>query len=316
MMHTDDTGYGGTGKSCKTVCRGHGGKTAVQLKALLTCLYIGTAGTALADDNLLAHRLFEQGDYVRAAEIFTDPSWKGVALYRSSQWWRAAEAFVRANDADSAYNLGNCYVRLGYYELALDAYQQALALDPAMDDARHNADIMRQLLARDDEQEQRGGRQPTGEAIDQLDTEDQSTDPGSGEGGDEQSESGDSSASPQTRQGEQSLGRQNEASAGKGGQASQQDQPSADENGSDALQGDTTDDDPASRPSGGSEADTPLEDSQAAGLRTTLETEQATEQWLNRIHHDAELFLQRRIQLELQRRQAAGQSAPEGGNSW
>ena len=59
-----------------------------------------------ANDNILAHRLFEEGNYVQAGEIFTDPAWKGVALYRSSQWWRAAEAFVRANDAVSAYNLG------------------------------------------------------------------------------------------------------------------------------------------------------------------------------------------------------------------
>ncbi len=66
-----------------------------------------------ADDNLLAHRLFEAGDFVRAAEIFTDPAWKGVALYRSDQWWRAAEAFVRANDPVVGFQSGKLLRQAG-----------------------------------------------------------------------------------------------------------------------------------------------------------------------------------------------------------
>jgi len=78
------------------------------------------------NDDLLGFELFEREDYSSAAEIFQDSAWKGVALYRSNQWWRAAEVFVRGNDAPAFHNLGNTYVKMGYYALALEAYQQAL----------------------------------------------------------------------------------------------------------------------------------------------------------------------------------------------
>jgi Ca-activated chloride channel family protein len=265
---------------------------------------------------MLAHQLFVQGDYVRSAEIFTDPAWKGIALYRSAQWWRAAEAFVRAGDPRSAFNLGNCYVKLGYYELALDAYQQALAMDPALTDAQHNADIMRKLLADDDDESQRSGRQPSGDALEQLDTQADDRQGGRGAGGEEPGKSGEPGTSEQSEQGEHSLARQDEANSGQGGEASEQQQLPAGSDGSGAVNGAASEQEPASQPSGSSEADAPTDDSQAAGLRTALETDQATTQWLNQIHHDATLFLQRRIALELRRRQASGQAAPDGGSTW
>lgn len=284
---------------------------------VIICLSSTSSYSPASDDNLLAYRLFEAGDYVRAGEIFTDPAWKGVALYRSEQWWRAAEAFVRANDPVSAFNLGNCYVKLGYYALALDAYQQALSLDPNMEDAMHNAALMRKLLAEEEQEKQRGGRQPSGDEIERIDSDEQGRDQGSGEGGDEQSQTGDSAADKQNdEQGEQSMNPEQDAQAGNGGQAAEQERQSNNQEGSGAVNGETSDSDPASRPSGGSESDTPTSESQAAGLRTKLETQQATTQWLNRINHDAQLFLQRRIKLEQRRRRAAGQAAPEGGSSW
>lgn len=285
---------------------------------LIVCLLLHPSSSLWADgDNLLAYRLFEAGDFARASEIFTDPAWKGIALYRSEQWWRAAEAFIRASDPVSAFNLGNCYVQLGYFELALEAYQQALAMDPLMDDATHNADLMRQLLAEDEDQNQQGGRQPSGDEIERLDTQNDRPERGSGEGGEEQSETGDSAPTEQSDEpGEQSMNASEDAQAGEGTQAGQQERPDSGENGSGALKGESRDEELGNRPSGGSELDTPAEDSQAAGLRTRLETEQATTQWLNQINHDASLYLQRRIRLEQQRRHAAGQSAPEGGSSW
>ena len=64
-------------------------------RILLALTLTGFMGVAHADDNAVAYRLFEQKRYAEAAELFTDPAWKGVAMYRSDQYWRAAEAFVR-----------------------------------------------------------------------------------------------------------------------------------------------------------------------------------------------------------------------------
>lgn len=269
-----------------------------------------------ADDNLLAHRLFEQGDYARASELFTDPAWKGVALYRSSQWWRAAEAFVRANDAPSAYNLGNCYVKLGYYELALEAYLQALALDPSLQNAQYNAEIMRTLLAREDKDKQGGSRQPSGEEIEKLETDTKPNNPGSGQEGSEENEAEENSKGKSDQPGEQAMGPQADAQPGSGGEAANDSLQSEQQQGHGAVSGTSDKKPPSSQPSGGSENDTLVNESQASGLRTELETEQATTQWLNRIQHDSQLYLQRRIQLELRRRLAAGQPAPVGGSGW
>lgn len=283
---------------------------------LSVCLVLSIAPSH-SDDNVLAHRLFQEGHYAQAGEIFTDPVWKGVALYRSSQWWRAAEAFVRANDAVSAYNLGNCYVKLGYYALALDAYLNALSMDANLQNASHNADIMRKLLAEEEESNQRGGLNPQGEEIEKLNAEKTPEKEGNAQGGNEQSNIKETSTGKSEEPGTEIMGPQPDAQTGEGGEATKQKKQHADnQEGSGAVNGETDDSELADRPSGGSESDVPDDRSQAAGIRASLESEQATTQWLNRIQHDSQLFLQRRIKLELKRRKESGQSAPDGGSNW
>ena len=76
-------------------------KIDLSQQLLIILVLVLFQATVHADDNLIAHRLFQQEDYAEAAEIYTNPAWKGVALYQSNQWWRAAEAFVRADDHKS-----------------------------------------------------------------------------------------------------------------------------------------------------------------------------------------------------------------------
>lgn len=268
-----------------------------------------------ADDNLLAHKLYRQGQFTQAAEIFTDPAWKGIALYRSDQWWRAAEAFVRADDAVSAYNLGNCYVKLGYFALALDAYQRALAGQPDMEDAAFNAELMRTLLAQDDSGDEQSGRQPSEDEIDNVASDEESADAGIGEGGTEDSPAGDP-APGETDEGSNSVEASEQATPGDGGTSEDELEQSRQQADGGAAEGRTGEAEPESRSSGEAEGGLATDASQAAGLRAAIEDEQATEQWLNQIRHDPQRFLEKRIALELRRREAAGQSAPEGGSVW
>lgn len=293
-------------------------KVSRSLSALfLLCLLTASSANAV-DDNLLAHKLYSEGDYARAAEIFTDPAWKGVALYRSSQWWRATEAFIRAEDAQSAFNLGNAYVKLGYYALALDAYQRALSIDPELEDASANADLMRQILASKDEEPEQGGRQPSGDEIARLENEDaeEELQNGAGDGVEKSEPTGNSAEAQSDNSGDASYLSGNEAEIGAGGETSDQEIQREGENGSGAVNGQEIEREEKSQPSGGSESDRPSDSSQAAGLRAELESEQATERWLNRIQHDAQRYLAKRIELEQRRRRAAGQSAPDGGSGW
>jgi len=286
-------------------------KRIVQLLILLSVSTIHAA-----DDNILAHELYSQGKYAQAAEIFTDPAWKGVSLYRSQQWWRAAEAFVRANDAVSQYNLGNCYVQLGYYELALEAYIRSLSIDPDLSDARHNADLMRQLLAKksDDESGQQV-LQSQQQEIDSIKSEsDEKT--GNAGSGEEQTTPGDNKTGSEEESSTALESRADAKDNSEGGNRSDQTtEKLTGKPGADNVHG-ITDNSEAQRPSGGSETDAARVESQAAGLRTRIEHEQATEQWLNQINHDPNRFLQSRIQLESARRRAAGQTAPAGGSAW
>ena len=286
------------------------------LTIAILILYGVPTSTYAVDDDLLAHRLYQQGDYAQAAEIFTDPAWKGVALYRSSQWWRAAEAFVRANDAQSAFNLGNCYVKLGYYALALDAYQRALSIDPDLVDAKVNSDIMRALLKKnDDKNSEQGGRQSSGDEIESIENDDE-REAGAGKGGQDSDSTGESAPGGSSNTGDESGNAADKAEAGDGSAASERDSTREGQDGSGAVNGQEANRDNRSQPSGGSESDQVSDASQAAGLRAELESEQATEQWLNRIQHDPQRYLAKRIKLEERRRRAVGQSAPEGGSAW
>ena len=270
------------------------------------------------DDDLLAHQLYAEGRHGEAAEIFTDPAWKGVALYRSEQWWRAAEAFVRADDPVSAYNLGNCYVKLGYHALALDAYQRALAGDPTLDDARHNATLMRELLAADDDAAERGGRRDPDDEIDRLenDAEDEDEAPAGGADGDRDAEAGDGSEGERGAANDDRRPSDATDESERGESGDEELDERGDGETGDAVGGDAGAPEGEARPSGTAETEADGAPEDAVGLRAALEAEQATEQWLNRIGRDPARYLEKRIRLEMRRRRAAGQTAPAGGDGW
>lgn len=283
----------------------------------VSCL---VSATAMADwridDNVLAHRLYADGRYSEAAEIFTDPAWKGLSLYRSEQWWRAAEAFVRADDALSAHNLGNSYVKLGYYALALEAYQRALSQQSDLQAAQHNAELMRSLLSADDEDQQASGRRDQDKEIDTLENDREEESPTGGAGG-EQDATSESNASGEA-------GSPNDAKPpnsgndgdSDGGANTLSDDADGQAETGDSVAGQATQPTDASAVTGNSEAEQVTTEGDVVGQRAQLESEQATEQWLNQISHDPARYLQKQIALEMRRRQAQGQAAPAGGDGW
>jgi len=88
----------------------------------------------------------ERGENARAAELFEDRRWAAAARYRAEDFAGAVETLQGLDGSDDHYNRGNGLVRQGRYEDAIAAYERALALDPGNDDARHNRDLIRQLL--------------------------------------------------------------------------------------------------------------------------------------------------------------------------
>ncbi|MCY1430028.1 Tetratricopeptide repeat protein [compost metagenome] len=99
-------------------------------------------------------RLLEQQRPNEAAEHFQNRQWKGLALYEAGDYDAAARLFAQGNSAADHYNRGNALARSGELEAALDAYDQALELQPELQPALSNKALVEQLL------QQRQAEQP------------------------------------------------------------------------------------------------------------------------------------------------------------
>ncbi|MFK3909172.1 tetratricopeptide repeat protein [Pseudomonas monteilii] len=91
-------------------------------------------------------RLLEAGHPGDAARHFRDPAWRGVALYRAGDFAGAAREFAKGQTAQAHYNRGNALARAGDLKGALDAYDQALELQPDLPAALSNQALVQEAL--------------------------------------------------------------------------------------------------------------------------------------------------------------------------
>jgi len=119
--------------------------------------------------------LFNEGRYQEAAQRFQDPMRRGLSLYAQGKFADAAASFAGIDTKEGLYNLGNAYAQGGKLGSALAAYQRALAKAPTFREARHNADLMRELIAsqqEDTDQEDMGKKENDhGDAATQISQE-------------------------------------------------------------------------------------------------------------------------------------------------
>ncbi|MES2869166.1 MAG: VWA domain-containing protein [Pseudomonadota bacterium] len=91
-------------------------------------------------------RLLLQKKPLQAAEHFNDSQWQGLALYQAGDYAGAALRFAEGNSASAHYNRANALAMSGELEAAIDAYEQALELQPDLPAAAHNKALIEQLL--------------------------------------------------------------------------------------------------------------------------------------------------------------------------
>lgn len=101
-----------------------------------------------------AQRLFDKHLYAQAYERFKNPSWKAAAAYRAGLYDAAQSGFKTVKDADGYYNQGNALAHMGQYEAALNAYRQALNINPHHQDANYNKKVIEALLKQDRKKQQ------------------------------------------------------------------------------------------------------------------------------------------------------------------
>ena len=118
-----------------------------------------------------AKQALDAGDPARAAELFEDPAWRATASYRSENFEAAANQFGEIKSSDGYYNLGNALARQGLLNEAIEAYDEALGLNPGDEDAAFNKKLIEDLLQQQEEQQQQQDNEQDQENQEQQDSE-------------------------------------------------------------------------------------------------------------------------------------------------
>ena len=219
-------------------------------------------------------RLLEQKKPLQALEHFEDPLWQGLALYQAGDYTGAAQRFAEVNSASAHYNRGNALAMSGELEAAIDAYEQALELQPDMQVAAQNKALIEQML----EQKREENLTPPNKAPDTAtEPEPENTEP-------------PISSSSSTATGD----------SGPHQESSSATDPAAHANSDDSLEPPPV---PTAEP--GSETDDESTTHPPAASATAMDDEhhQALEQWLRQIPDNPSELLRRKFWYEQQQHQ-------------
>ena len=164
----------------------------------------------------------------RAKSLFTHPQWRGSAAYRAADYETAAEAFFTDETANGLYNSGNALAKSGDFDSAIEAYERALELEPALEDAIFNRDLLEKLKQeQEQEQEEQSQEQQDQESSEQQQEQDSEQSDKNGDPSDQQppeqeSEQQDESATPEEESEEESEKKEQQESEKKQNESEQQ----------------------------------------------------------------------------------------------
>jgi Ca-activated chloride channel family protein len=235
-----------------------------------------------------AREALENGDAAAAQSLFKDPEWRGSAAYKAGDYESAINEFLDFDDADSHYNRGNALAHSGDLDAAIEAYDQALAMNPEMEDAKANKELLEQLKQQQEQQQQ-----------DLEDSESQKNDS-------QDQESQDSQEQPS--QDQQSQDQQSQDQEQSDSQDSQQQDPSDQE--PEAKQGepDESEEQESKQEEAQREQQEAKEQEQNAVEPTETESEaekqaqQELEQWLRRVPDDPGGLLREKFRYQSRQR--------------
>lgn len=234
-------------------------------------------------------QLLQQKQPEEAAKHFTDPQWQAQALYQAGNYPAAAERFATSDTAAAHYNRGNALARSNELEAAIEAYNQALELQPEMPQATKNKALLEQMLKQKQQQQNQDNQQNQDQKQNQKQNQqNQNQNQQSGQQKDSSQQAKDSTqqdARPNDKTKQQAAdqarldqsGKQEKQEKQQGSEAKSAD-PASDKQ----AQGKATD-----------EASSPMD----------AERRQAMEQWLRQIPDDPGELLRRKFWYEQQQRQ-------------
>ena len=265
----------------------------------LACFLIPTPEAHAFDWQSLWQRSDQRGyealqsqEAKRASQLFKDPSWRGVAQYRAGDFAASAATLGGLDTAEGHYNRGNALAKAGHLEEAIGSYDRALELDPNLEDARYNRDLLKDYLKNHPQQQQQ--QQKQGQNGGQGEQQQQQGDAQKSDGGADQSQQQSANNRDDQSKGDQSPSADSKSGQNQdgGGQEQAEDQEQddqADKQASDrkAQEGEQQKDAQAS----------------TAGPKDVEQwaSEQAAEQWLRRVPQDPGGLLRRKFLYQYQR---------------
>ena len=119
-------------------------------------LYASSWNDLWKTKNQQAQEALKDGNNKKAAELFEDPLWKAVSLYKLGEYSESALKFSEYTDADNLYNFGNSLARMGEFASALNAYEHALNINSDDEDTKFNYDLVKKLMENNQSQDNQG----------------------------------------------------------------------------------------------------------------------------------------------------------------
>ena len=252
-----------------------------------------------------------QGDAKQAASVARSPEWRASAAYRAEDYEAAATEYAGVAGADGAYNRGNALARLGRYDDAIAAYDEALRLQPEMADALANRQAVQEFLKQQQESPPQQGQDSSRDTDGEKSPSDKQTgqpqeqgskgeagqqgEPQSPDAGDEPSQAGDDKSQDGNPLSDSSDKQQAQDAAAdaqaQDGNPDEQQQQALSQAIDKALEQAPQAGAPEGKAAAAQEDD------------ATREEQQALEHWLRRVPDDPGGLLRRKFQLEYQRRQ-------------
>lgn len=158
-------------------------------------------------------KAFDQGDFQKAAEEFTNSAWQAASHYKQGDFEAAAKAYSADNASEQVlspshhYNQGNALAKAGKLKESIAAYDKALEIDASYPDAAENKALVEELIKQQEQQEQQSNDQQDQDS----DQQDQNNSDNQEQEGDSDQESDDKSDQQSDQESKQDSDSNNES---------------------------------------------------------------------------------------------------------